>query len=68
MIVELLECRFILIKAVSDITNTLTYLIPIKIHALSIFAHLACARIKGIKFAQYEWAKIKERRKNTTNE
>ena len=43
------------------------YLIPIKIHAPLIFAHLACAEIKG-SFAQYECAKIKGRRENATNE
>ena len=30
------------------------YLIPIKIHAHLIFAHLACANIKESKFAQCE--------------
>ena len=44
------------------------YLIPIKIRAPLIFAHLACAKIKGSKFAQYECAKIKGRRENATNE
>ena len=39
------------------------YLIPIKIHAPLIFVHLACAKIKGSKFAQYKSAKIKGRRK-----
>ena len=31
------------------------YLIPIKICAPLIFAHLTCTEIKGSKFAQYEW-------------
>jgi len=44
------------------------YLIPIKIRAPLIFAHLACAKCKGSKFAQYESAKIKGKRKNATNE
>ena len=44
------------------------YLIPIKNRAPLIFTHLACAKIRGSKFAQYECAKIKERRKNATNE
>ena len=44
------------------------YLIPIKIRATLIFAYLACAKIKGSKFAQYECAKIEGRRKNATNE
>ena len=43
------------------------YLIPIKIRSILIFAHLARAKIKGYKFAQYESAKIKGRRKNATN-
>ena len=47
---------------------TVRYLIPIKIRAPLIFAHLACAKIKGSKFAQYECAKIKGKRKNATNE
>ena len=46
----------------------LIYLIPIKIRAPLIFAHLACAKIKGSKFAQYKCAIIKGRRKNATNE
>ena len=37
----------------------LDYLIPIKIRAPLIFTHLACVKIKGSKFAQYECAKIK---------
>ena len=45
-----------------------TYLIPIKIYDPLIFAHLTCGKIKGSKFAQYESAKIKARRKNATNE
>ena len=44
------------------------YLIPIKIFTPSILAHLAYAKIEGSKFAQYESAKIKGRRKNATNE
>ena len=44
------------------------YLIPIKCRAPLIFAHLACAKIKGSKLAQYEYAKIKGRRKNAKNE
>ena len=44
------------------------YLIPIKIRAPLIYAHLACPKIKGSKFAQYECAKIKGRIKNATNE
>ena len=44
------------------------YLIPIQIRAPLIFAHLACAKIKGSKSAQYESANIKGRRKNATNE
>ena len=44
------------------------YLIPSKILAPLIFAHLACAKIKGSKLAQCEYAKIKGRRKNATNE
>ena len=36
--------------------------IPIKIRALSIFAHLGCAKNKEGKFARYECAKIKGRR------
>ena len=43
--------------------NEIAYLIPIKIRAPLTFAHLACAKIKGSKFAQYECAKIKGRRK-----
>ena len=39
------------------------YLIPIKYRAQLIFAHLACAKIKGSKFAQYEYAKIREKKK-----
>ena len=39
------------------------YLLPIKIRAPLIFAHLACTKIKGSKFAQYKCAKIKGRRK-----
>ena len=35
------------------------YLIPIKIRAPLIFAHLACPKIKGSKLAKYESAKIK---------
>ena len=35
------------------------YLIPIRIGAPLIFAHLACTKIKGSKFAQYESAKFK---------
>ena len=46
----------------------LVYLISIKICAPLIFAHLACTKIKGSKFAQYECAKIKGRRKNAMNE
>ena len=42
------------------------YLIPIKIWAPLIFAHLACAKIKGSKYAQCESAKNKGRRKNAT--
>ena len=34
------------------------YLTPIKIRTPLIFAHLACAKFKGSKFAQYESAKI----------
>ena len=45
-----------------------SYLIPIKIRAPLIFAHLACAKMKGSKVTQYECAKIKGRRKNATNE
>ena len=44
------------------------YLIPINIRTPLIFAHLAYANIKGSKFAQYECAKTKGRRKNATNE
>ena len=44
------------------------YLIRITIQDPLIFEHLACANIKGSKFAQYESAKIKGRRKNATNE
>ena len=44
------------------------YLIPIKIRAPLIFAHLAGAKVKGSKFAQYKCAEIKARRKNATNE
>ena len=44
------------------------YLIPIKIRSPLIFEHLACAKVKGSKFAQYECAKNKGRRKNATNE
>ena len=44
-----------------------TYLIPIRIYTPLIFAHLACANIKGGKFAKYDSAKIKGRRKNATN-
>ena len=41
-------------------SSYITYLIPIKILAPLIFAHLACAKIKKSKFAQYEyeWMKI----------
>ena len=46
----------------------LKYLISIKIRAPLIFAHLACAKIKGSKFAHHECEKIKGRRKNATNE
>ena len=46
----------------------LKYLIPIEICAPLTFAHLACAKIKGSKYAQYESAKNKGRRKNATNE
>ena len=49
-------------------TAPLIYLIPIKIRAPLIFAHLACAKIKGSKFAQYKSSKIKGRRKYATNE
>ena len=45
-----------------------TYLIPIKICAPLIFTHLACAKIKGSKFAQYESLEIRGRRKNVMNE
>ena len=45
-----------------------TYLIPIKICAPLIFAHLACTKIKGSKFALCKYAKVKGRRKNSTNE
>ena len=44
------------------------YLIPIKIRATLIFAHLACAKIKGSKFVQYECAKIEMRINNATIE
>ena len=44
------------------------YPIPIKICTPLIFVHLACAEIKGSKFARYKCAKIKGRRKNATNE
>ena len=52
----------------TDLRINIDYLIPIKIRAPLIFAHLDCAKIKGSKFAQYECAKIKGRRKNATNE
>ena len=39
------------------------YLIPIKSRAPLTFVHLACAKIKGSKFAQYKSAEIKGRRK-----
>ena len=39
------------------------YLIPFKIRASLIFAHLDCAKIKESKVAQYESAKIKGARK-----
>ena len=39
------------------------YLIPVKIRAPSISVHLACAKIKGSKFAQCQCANIKGRRK-----
>ena len=48
--------------------NYLHYLIPIKMRAPLIFAHLACAKMKGSKFAQYKSSKIKGRRKYATNE
>ena len=50
-------------KSSREIKIILTYLIPIKIRAPLIFAHLACANIKGSKFAQYECANIKGRKK-----
>ena len=40
-------------------TTKIMYLIPINIRAPLIFAHLACAKIKESKFAQYQNAKIK---------
>ena len=40
-------------------TLYLKYLIPIKMRAPLIFVHLACAKIKGSKFARYECAKLK---------
>ena len=46
----------------------LFYLFPIKIRTPLIFAHIACAKIKGSKFAQYECTKIKGRRTNATTE
>ena len=52
----------------NEIRYCRAYLIPIKICAPLIFVLLACAKIKGSKFAQYECAKIKGRRKNATNE
>ena len=44
------------------------YLLPIRICASLIFAHLACAKVKGSNFVQYESAKILGRIKNATNE
>ena len=44
------------------------YFIPIEIRAPLIFAHLACAKIKGSKFAQCECAKIKGGRKKWNDE
>ena len=41
------------------------YLFHIKIRAPLSFVHLACAKIKGSKFTQYECPKIKGRRKFT---
>ena len=56
------------VEPVHFIPKSVHYLIPIEIRAPLIFAHLACAKIKGSKFAQYKCAKIKGRRKNVTNE
>ena len=39
------------------------YVFPIKVCAPKIFARPACAKSKGIKFTQYESAKIKGKRK-----
>ena len=50
-------------KRAQVVTFENKFLIPIKIRALLIFAHLACAKIKGSKFAQYEYAKIREKKK-----
>ena len=46
----------------------LFYLIPIKMCAPLISLHLACAKIKGSKLAQYECPNRKGRIKNATSE